>query len=108
MKTTLFILPLAVAALFIGACDNKSTSEHKEAIDSKADATEKRADAVKDDAEAKAHEAKAAGEAKAEQAKEQGKAQADALKNQADQQRDEKKNVDPSTTPGTSPTNPNP
>ena len=61
-------------------------------VESRADALEKKADAVKDEAKAQAHEEKAAGEAKAEGAKAEGKAKADELKEAAKETREEKKN----------------
>jgi hypothetical protein len=93
MKKTLFILPLAAAALCLGACDNKATSEKKDALEKKADALENKADAAKDEAAAKAHEEKAAGEAKAAGAKTEGEQKANELKNEAKEKREEKKDV---------------
>ncbi len=80
-KSLLLILPLTIAALSLGGCGDKATSEKKAADEKQADSLEDKAKAVKDDAAAKAHEEKAAGEAKA-----------DELKNEAKEKREEKKN----------------
>jgi hypothetical protein len=81
MKYLLLPLALGSLALSFTACDKEASSE-KKAIENKADALDKQADAAKDNAKADAKSTEAAGEHKAKE-----------IKSEADAVRDEKKDV---------------
>ena len=85
MKTLITLTTIGVSLLGLSACDSKVESSRKDALESKAEALDHKADVVRKDSKADAADVAKQGALDADAAKDAGKARAEAEKNAAAQ-----------------------